>query len=301
MDSGGMIDTVEIRWQSLILTKRRGEFELGADQTEYISLRNDLLFHMVFTRNPAALKALLSALLNIPESLIDRIEVLNPMQYSEIIYTKLTVLDLKVHLNDGTYVLVEMQVRKFDFWTNRTLAYASRAVADQVQGEFDYRNLEPVIQISIMNYSLFPEHKRFFAKYTLRDKEGQEYTDKLRFYVMDLTQIEAATNEQKKQGLVEWAKAFRANSWAEVNEIENTGVKEATKTMQFIMANPTEREMLRMRRDGEIDRRTEVNAARRQGKAEMAAEMARGMKRDGVDPVFISKYSGLTLEEIRAL
>ena len=108
-------------------------------------------------------------------------------------------------------------------------------------------------------------------------------------------------NEQKKQGLVEWAKAFRANSWAEVNEIENTGVKEATKTMQFIMANPTEREMLRMRRDGEIDRRTEVNAARRQGKAEMAAEMARSMKREGVDPVFISKHSGLTLEEIRAL
>ena len=33
-----------------------------------------------------------------------------------------------------------------------------------------------LIQISIMNYSLFPEHKRFFAKYTPRDEEGFEYT-----------------------------------------------------------------------------------------------------------------------------
>ena len=100
---------------------------------------------------------------------------------------------------------------------------------------------------------------------------------------------------------MEWAKAFRANSWAEVNEIENTGVKEATKTMQFIMANPTEREMLRMRRDGEIDRRTEVNAARRDGIAQGKAEMARILKREGVDSGIIAKSSGLTLEEIHAL
>ena len=218
------------------------------------------------------------------------------------------VLKAPCHLNqsnEGTYVLVEMQVRKFDFWTNRTLAYASRAVADQVKGEFDYEKLEPVIQISIMNYSLFPEHRRFFAKYTLRDAEGFAYTDKLRFYVLDLTQIEAATAEQKKQGLVEWARAFKAKSWDEVNNIDNPGVKEAAKTMQVIMANPTEREMIRMRQDAEIDRRTELNAAKRQGmkqgKAEMAREMARGMKRDGVDPAFITKYSGLTLEEINAL
>ena len=290
---------------------------MGAEQTEYISLRNDLLFHMVFTRNPVALKALLAALLGMPEAQIDRIEVLNPMQYSEAVTTKLTVLDLKVHLNDGAYVLVEMQVQKFDYWTNRTLAYASRAVADQVKGEFDYGKLEPVIQISIMNYSLFPEHKRFFAKYTPRDEEGFEYTNKLRFYVLDLTQIGAATDEQKRQGLVEWARAFRAKSWDEVNSIENTGVKEAAKTMQVIMANPTERDMIRMRQDAEIDRRTELNSAERRGElrgerrgelrgvrmgiSQGKIEMARGMKRDGVDPVFISKYSGLTMEEIAAL
>ena len=269
--------------------------------TDYISLQNDLLFHMVFTRNAAALKALLSVLLDIPEVRIERVEILNPMQYSEIVRTKLTVLDLKVHLNDSSFVLVEMQVRRFEFWTNRTLAYASRAVADQVKEEFDYEKLEPVIQISIMDYSLFPEHRRFFAKYTPRDDEGYEYTNKLRFYVLDLTQIGEATDEQKKQGLVEWAKAFKAKSWEEVNLIANTGVKEAARTMQLIMANPTEREMIRLRADAEIDRRTEINAARRQGKAEMAIEMARGMKHKGFDYSVISELSGLSLEDISAL
>jgi len=36
--------------------------------TEFVPLRNDLLFHMVFTRNAEALKGLLSVLLNIPAS-----------------------------------------------------------------------------------------------------------------------------------------------------------------------------------------------------------------------------------------
>ena len=278
---------------------------MGTKQTEYVSLRNDLLFHMVFTRNLVALKALLAALLGIPEAEIDRIEVLNPIQYSEVITTKPTVLDLKVHLNDGAYILVEMQVRRFHFWTNRTLAYACRAVADQVKEEFDYGTLEPVIQIAIMNYSLFPEHRRFFAKYTPRDEEAFEYTDKLRVYVLDLTQIEAATEEQKRQGLVEWARAFRAKSWEEVKCIENSGVKEAAKTMQVIMSNPTERDMIRMRQDAQSDRRTELNAARRagerQGEKRGKVEMAKILKREGVDPAIIVKSSGLTLEEIAAL
>ena len=187
-----------------------------------------------------------------------------------------------------------------------------------------------------MDHSLFPEHRRFFAQYTLRDEENFEYTDMLRFYVLDLTQIGAATGEQEKQGLVEWAKAFRARTWAEVNDIENTGVKEAARTMQVIMANPTERELIRMRQDAVYDWNTQIRAAERRGaqsakraveqakaraaqaeeeaaqakaqaeqakaQAEQAkAEIARGMKRDGVDPALISKYSGLTLEEIAAL
>ena len=67
---------------------------------DYVALTNDLLFHMVFTRNAEALRGLLSVLLNIPEPDIDQVEVLNPMQYSDMIDTKLTVLDLKVHLNN---------------------------------------------------------------------------------------------------------------------------------------------------------------------------------------------------------
>ena len=103
-------------------------------------------------------------MLNISEADILKIEVLNPMQYSEMIDTTLTVLDLRVHMNDNTYVHVEMQVRRFKYWTNRMVGYMGRQITDQIHDDFDYDRLEPVISISIMDYTLFRDHKRFFLR-----------------------------------------------------------------------------------------------------------------------------------------
>ena len=118
---------------------------------------------------------------------------------------------------------------------------------------------------------------------------------------MDLTQVNEATEEQKAQGLVEWAKAFRADSWEEVNQIQNSAVKEAAKTMKLIMSNPTEREIIRMRQAAQNDWITMRNSERKAGMQEAKLEMARGLKRDGVDPAIIAKNSGLSLSEIAKL
>ena len=67
--------------------------------------------------------------------------------------------------------------------------------------------------------------------------------------------------------------------------------------MELIMSNPTEREWIRMRRDAEIDRRTEIRDAERKTKR----EMAKGFKEKGVDPVIIASVTGLSLAEIDAL
>ena len=70
--------------------------------------------------------------------------------------------------------------------------------------------LQPVIQIAIMDHTLFPDHRRFFTKYELQDDEGYRFSDKLQFYVMDLTAKEDAEEDEKANGLVDWAEAFTA-------------------------------------------------------------------------------------------
>ncbi len=243
--------------------------EEAYEDLDYVPLTNDLLFHMVFTKNEQALRSLLSCLLNIPEAEMREIEILNPMQYTEAIDTKLTVLDLKLHLNGEKYILIEMQVRKFINWTNRTLAYSCRQIADQIKGkQFEYERIQPVILIAIMDNTLFPDHKRFLSKYLLRDEEGYVYSDKLQYIVMDLTAVDEASREEKEQGLVEWADAFRADSWDSAKRIENEGVKEAMKTMSMIMATPSERDLIWDRRMAIWDYNSSLSGAKKAGREE---------------------------------
>ena len=238
--------------------------ELSRESWNYEPLTNDGMFHLVFLSNEKARRALTSVLLNIPESEINAIDVLNPMQFSDAYDAKQTVLDLRVHLNNDTFLNIEVQVRRFQEWTNRTVIYTCRQITEQSNREgFAYKDLEPVIHVAIMDHTLFEDHKRFFARYEVKDEEGYRYTDKIQFYVMDLTAIDDADDAQKERGLTDWAKAFRAKSWEEVNQIDNSGVKEAAKTMRLIMSNPTEREMIRMRQDARNDWKTTINAERR--------------------------------------
>ncbi len=138
-----------------------------------------------------------------------------------------------------------------------------------------------------------------------RDDEGCPYTDKLQFIVMDLTQIGSANEDQKKQGLVEWAMAFKADSWEEVGKINNHSIKEAVKTMQLIMSNPSEKEKIRMREDARRDEITTIAAAERrgieQGIEQATWDHARRMKNDGMDEALISKYTGLTADQVSSL
>ena len=135
---------------------------------------------------------------------------MNPIQYNGSIDTKETILDLRIKLNNKSIVIVELQVKNFKYWTNRSLIYGCRNINDQTDGKEAYIHLEPVIQVSIMDYTLFPKHKVFYDEYKIQDDDHQVLTDKLRFFVMDLTATDKATENDKERGLVQWAEAFNA-------------------------------------------------------------------------------------------
>ena len=299
--------------EELELTKENPAGSTLMDDRLYVELTNDLLFHMVFSKNMEALKDLLSSLLAMDPDRIQRIEILNPMQYNDSYETKETILDLKIHLNNESFILVEIQVREFKYWTNRTLIYACRQITDQTNGKDAYQKLQPVVQIAIMKYSLFPERRRFYTEYKLQDDEQQELTDKLKFYVLDLTAVDLATETDQTNGLVEWAKAFNAKNWDAVNQIERKGIREAANTMEVIMATPSQRQKIWERKLALMDYNTEIYSAREEGKAEGRAEgkaegrdeekirIARSMKQDGDSDEKIARITGMSLKEIAAL
>ncbi len=269
---------------------------LEDNDLQYEPLTNDALFHMVFSKNNKALRGLLSSCLNVPEDEIVDVEILDPLQYMDAFESKLTVLDLRLHLNNNKYVNVEMQVRRFDYWTNRTLTYSCRQLVEQTNKErFAYGKLEPVIQIAIMNHTLFPDHKRFFAKYELKDKEGYLYSDKLQFCVMDLTALSTVTEEERNQGLEAWGKAFTAQTWDQVEEIENPAIKEAVKQMRVIMADPDQRQIIMVRKMAELDMRSLQQESEARGEAKGKLKTLIDLVKDGLLSVSVAaQKAGLT-------
>ena len=240
--------------------------EFSQENWSFEPLTNDGMFHLVFINNKKALRSLVSALINIPESELGDTEVLNPMQFSDAYNAKLTVLDLRVHLNNNTLLNIEIQVRRFQGWTNRTVVYTCRQITEQSnREEFDYKDLEPVIHVAIMDHTLFEDHRRFFARYEVKDEEGYLYTDKIQFYVMDLKAIDEASEEDRKSGLVEWAEAFKARNWEQLGKIDNNGVKEAAKEMEAVMSSPEKRQFVWNSRLAQLDYRSQINSAKSEG------------------------------------
>ena len=76
-----------------------------------ITLRNDYAFKRVFgvEENKDVLQDLLECILDIPSKDIAGLELLDKEFQKELLSEKLGILDIKLRLNDGTFVDIEIQ------------------------------------------------------------------------------------------------------------------------------------------------------------------------------------------------
>jgi predicted transposase/invertase (TIGR01784 family) len=72
-------------------------------------------------------------------------------------------------------------------------------------------------------------------------------------------------------------------------------------TLKYISADPETRAIADLRQKTINDRNSEITVAREEGKAEGKRETALTMLKDGMLTCTISKYTGLSVEEIESL
>jgi predicted transposase/invertase (TIGR01784 family) len=157
---------------------------------------------------------------------------------------------------------LEMQVINEHNWPDRSLSYICRSYNNLEVGE-DYMYVRPAIQIGILDFTLFPEYPEFYATYKfLNVKNHTLYSDKLRLSVLDLTQIELATEEDRLCGLDTWASLFKSTTWEEIHMLakDNEIIAEAADTIYKL----TEDKNIRMQCEAREDyyRRMRANERR---------------------------------------
>ena len=198
-----------------------------------IPMTNDYLFRALLQQNNKVLKGLISSLLHLTLEEIASVEITNPIELGKSINAKDFFLDIKVLLNSDTVINLEMQVINEHNWPERSLSYLCRSFDGLNRGD-NYLEVKPVIQISLLDFTLFPEHPEFYATYQLLNvKNFIKYSDKLCLHVLDLTRTDLATEEDRRYQIDYWAALFKATTWEELRMLaeKNESIAEATETV----------------------------------------------------------------------
>ena len=139
-------------------------------------------------------------------------------------------------------------------WPERSISYAARSF-DQLNTGEQYNEVLPVHSIGFLNFTLFHDQPEFFATYELRNKKtGHLYSSKFAIHVLDLTQIELATEEDKYYEIDRWARLFKATTWEELRMTarNNPDLLKASNDLYTVNSDEIIRQQARARADAEF-------------------------------------------------
>lgn len=225
-------------------------FEMATGNIDY-QFTNDYMFRAVLQKYQKVLKALICSVLHLAPESIRSIEITNPIELGQHIEDKDFILDIHVSLNDDTNINLEMQVRQQVDWEERSLSYLCRTFDQLTSGE-RYINAKAAIHIGFLDFTPFPDNPEFYATYKLLNiKNHRLYSDKFTLSVIDLTQIDLATEEDIEYQIAYWARLFKATTWEELKMIaqENENLKEASEALYTLNSDEIIRQQCRARED----------------------------------------------------
>lgn len=163
----------------------------------------------------------LSAVLGISKESISKTMLLPTHLRKQYEDDKLGILDVKVLLADGTKIDIEIQVKYFEFWEERSLLYLCKMFEDQMHKGDGYDVLGKCIHISILDFVMFGKSEEFASSFHLwEDKRREKYSDKLGIYVLELPKL--SQYEYPETELLNWARFINAEKKEEMAKMAQT-------------------------------------------------------------------------------
>ena len=296
---------------------------------KYLDPRYDLTFKAVFAEHPDLIISFLNALLPFKDGeIITEVEYLPVELVPESPFKKFTVVDVRCKDQNGRQFLVEMQMYWTDEFKQRVLFNASKAYVKQADKSVDYKSLQPVYSLNIVNDRGF-DGDEYFHQFQLAEKgnpdhiiEGielvfvelkkfspqtlAEHTMK-RLWLRFLTEINEKTKEVPQELLdnPEICKAMAivergAFTEAQINAYEKYW---DTVSAEITLINGHYRKGKAEGREEGLKEGEEIGLKKGEaiGVKKEKIDNARKMKECGVDIHIISTVTGLSADEIEKL
>jgi predicted transposase/invertase (TIGR01784 family) len=278
----------------------------------------DYAFKRLFTadekRSKLALIDFLNSVLEFEKAkpIVD-LTVTNPEIPVDVAASKKAVFDIRVKFNDGEQAIVEMQLNSHPDFKKRAQLLISKAYASQPIAGLDFGALRKCYLICVTNFKPLLNKQDFASDYRFRDRQGNDLTDDETIVFVELPKVDGILDKpvEEMTDLEQWAIFFRYVSDKSKREIINRiiGRKEAIRMATDILEVISKDEKERVRYENELffdlDQRSRVNGARREGRMEGVAEerinIARKMLKRNRPLDEIIEDTGLSYEEIENL
>ena len=289
------------------------EKKLNTKQIKYFNPLNDYFIRYLFTDKGSSESILLdfinSIMINANMKTFRSVEILTPFNLKKNRNLKETIVDVKCITQNGSVVIIEIQLQGNSRFPERILYYWAANYSKLLKHGERYDELTPVISINLLNFNL-DKSKNIHSCYMLYEMNNKKLlTDHLQIHIIELKKF-------KKNILTKdlncWLKIFTSkNLEASMSEIvkEKPIMEEVQKKYnnfvksKLMMMEYEKKEAYLYGNQIMLDeeRRLGREEGREEGEKNKAISIAKSLKKSGLDAKFISENTGLSIEEIKNL
>lgn len=185
---------------------------------KYLDPRADLTFKRVFGEHPDLVMSLLNALLPLaPGEEITDIEYLPSELIPENPLRKYSIVDVRCKDKLGRQFLVEMQMIWSPEFKQRVLFNTSKAYARQLKSGEEYKLVQPVYSLNLVNEVFEPELEGYYHHYAMVHLEhSDKIIEGLQLIFVELPKFNPHTFSEKKMQVLWLRYLTEINSSTEV-------------------------------------------------------------------------------------
>lgn len=271
-------------------------YQTASGQIPY-NMMNDYMFRAILQKNHLVLRGLIGSLLHLDQGKMKSVKITNPIRLGEQIDSKTFILDINVLLNNDIHLNLELQVLDPSNWPERSLSYLCRMYDNLRRGQ-DYQDSGFAIHIGILDFTLFEEAPEFYACYKMLNvKNHHVFSDRFMLNVLDLRQVELATDEDQRYQIDRWARMFQATTWEELRMMAESDkyMSEAAAEMYMLNADEIVRQQCLAREEYYRNQR------RIQKQTEQLQKQTEELKRQLVDKERQLADKEREIEELKAI
>ncbi len=234
------------------------------------------------------------------------VEFLNKEQEPLTLDGKLSILDIKASVDNKTFVDIEVQVARENFFVKRSMYYLSRMYSEQAVKKQNYEDLKPVIGINLLDFRLFKKAPKWHnrAKFILTET-GQPITDCITLHFLELPKLKYSDVKAVKK-LDAWGAYFAGapEEELEVLYMNEPLLKEAISYEKMFANNNDMYRKYQQREDAIRDENTKIIMSERRGiaigkKQGIAIGKEQGITIGKEQGITIGKEQGITIGEER--